>query len=47
MITLMFCKHCDLNKLEEVELEDYKLFFEFYTKHYNKGIIFNVKEVSV
>ena len=44
MITVKFCRDCDIRKLEVFELDSYKAFFDFYVAHYNKGIIFGVKE---
>jgi hypothetical protein len=44
MITLKFCKWCEWQNLEVVELETYKDFFEYYYKNSGKGCIFDVKD---
>jgi hypothetical protein len=44
MISLKFAPQANLRKVELVELLDYKAFFDFYISHYDKGIMFDVKE---
>ena len=46
MITLNFAFQCNANKIQDIELPDYKAFFDFYLANFDKGIIFNVLEVS-
>jgi len=44
MITTKFSPLHKLKKVEVFTFETYKQFFEFYTKHKNKGCIFDVKD---
>jgi hypothetical protein len=45
MIKLDYYPFCELHNLQEIELADYKAFFEFFIAYNDKGVIFNVKEV--
>jgi len=44
MITAKFSPQCKLTELEVFEFQTYKAFFEWFLKHYKKGIVYGVKD---
>jgi hypothetical protein len=47
MITLQYFPGCRYDRARTVILPDRSAFYDFYVKHYDKGVIYGVKEVPM